>query len=384
MVAISEQPNHPQKHNRNKDKRIYSILVVDRGKDLFEQFNRVFAEKHFKLLLDRSLEHAFERFEEQTFDILILSSSAAENGEIAGIELLEVITEKCAATQIIFLTHPKQITLAFSALKLGSYQYALLPIADQELRLLLETALEQQPQYPPNLLLKEELRQTSFEDMIGGSACMREIYRQIRLAAMTEMPVLITGETGTGKDLVAHAIHQLSTRKQMNFIPIHLGALPRDLVASELFGHEKGAFTGAWKRYKGSFERAHGGTVFLDEVGTIDEKNQVSLLRLLETKLFNRIGSSRPIKGNVRIIAATNKDLTQAVDNGSFREDLFYRLEVFHISLPPVRERTGDISLLVNHFINRFNDAYKRNILGISPECITRLESYDWPGNVRE
>ena len=377
-------PKTRKKARPRKSRPSTTILVVDGGRELFEQFNRVFHEKQFKLLLVRSLQHAFERFEEQPVDVLAVSSSAAMGGELAGIELLEVITEKSASTQILFFAHPRQITLAFSALKLGTYQYALLPISDQELGLLLHTALDQQQHYAPNLLLKSERQQISFEDMIGGATCMREIYRQIRQAAMTDAPVLITGETGTGKDLVAHAIHQLSTRKEMSFIPIHLGALPQDLVASELFGHDKGAFTGAWKQYRGSFERAHGGTVFLDEVGTIDEKNQVSLLRLLETKLFNRIGSSKQIKANVRLIAATNEDLTKAVDKGTFREDLYYRLEVFHISLPPVRQRSGDVSLLVNHFLNRFNEDYKRNILGISPECITHLESYDWPGNVRE
>ncbi len=374
----------PKKNRRKRTKKTSRMLLVDPGKELFGQFNRVFADKHYNLILDRSLEHAFERFEFETFEILVISSSALKEDELSGIEILEVISEKCAATQILFLAFPKEISLAFSALKSGSYQYGVLPIADDELRLLIETALEQQPDYAPNLLLKAERQKTSFEDMIGGSPCMRDIYRQIRQAAMADMPILITGETGTGKDLVARAIHQLSDRKEKSFIPIHLGSLPQDLVASELFGHEKGAFTGAWKRYKGTFERAHGGTVFLDEVGTIDEKDQVSLLRLLEEKRFSRLGNSGSIRVNVRIIAATNEDLALAVENGTFREDLFYRLEVFRIELPPVKERTGDTSLLVNHFLNRFNEDYNRNIIGISPECITYLESYDWPGNVRE
>ncbi len=384
-MNIQEQISDiPKKKHRKRLKKTSKILVVDRGKNLFEQFNRVFADKRFNLLLDRSLDHAFERFEIETFDILVISSSALKEDEQSGIEILEIISEKCAATQILFLAYPKEISLAFSALKSGSYQYGVLPIANDELKLLLETALDQQPDYAPNLLLKTERQQTSFEDMIGGAPCMRDIYRQIRQAAMADMPVLITGETGTGKDLVSRAIHQLSDRREKSFIPIHLGSLPQDLVASELFGHEKGAFTGAWKRYKGTFERANGGTVFLDEVGTIDEKDQVSLLRLLETKHFRRLGNSSLVKANVRIIAATNEDLAQAVESGRFREDLFYRLDVFNIDLPSVKERTGDVSLLVNHFLNLFNEDYNRNIIGISPECITCLESYDWPGNVRE
>ncbi len=378
---MSETTKRKQK---KQSKKASKILVVDKGKDLFRQFNQVFIDKRFTLLLDRSLDHAFERFEVETFDILVISSSALKEDEQSGIEILEVISEKCAATQILFLAFPKEISMAFSALKSGSYQYGVLPIADDELKLLLETALDQQPDYAPNLLLKTERQQTSFKDMIGGAPCMRDIYRQIRQAAMADMPVLITGETGTGKDLVARAIHQLSDRREKSFIPIHLGSLPQDLVASELFGHEKGAFTGAWKRYKGTFERANGGTVFLDEVGTIDEKDQVSLLRLLETKHFNRLGNPAKVKANVRIIAATNEDLAQSVESGRFREDLYYRIDVFHIDLPSVKERAGDISLLVNHFLNRFNEDYNRNIVGISPECITYLESYDWPGNVRE
>lgn len=384
MPNQNETKKQSGRTNRSKKKKDCNIILIDNGKELIDQFNRVFAEKHFKLFFDRTIQHAFERFEEETFDILVLSSSVAKEDEFHGIELLEIIAEKCAATQVLFLAHPKEISLAFSALKSGSYQYGVLPIANDELKMLIETALAQQPEYAPNLLLKEELQQTTFEDMTGGSLQMKNVYRQIRQAAMTDVPVLITGQTGTGKDLVANAIHQLSERKEKSFIPIHLGALPPELVASELFGHEKGAFTGAWKRYKGSFERANGGTVFLDEVGTMDEKNQVSLLRLLETKYFNRIGSTTETKANVRIIAATNEDLWKAVENGNFREDVYYRLEVFHIDLPSVNERTGDISLLVNHFLTRFNENYNKNILGISPDCISYLESYDWPGNVRE
>ncbi len=354
-----------------------NVVLVDDGKNLFEQFIRVFNRKPYKLWRAPSMEHAFELFEDESFDILALSSTAVK--EDSTFELLEIIAEKCAATQILFFAFPKEISLAFSALKSGSYQYGVLPIADNELGLLFESALDHQPDYAPNLLLKEERQKTCFENMIGGSAPMKDVYRQIRQAAMSDIPVMISGETGTGKDLVARAIHQLSERNNKNFIPIHLASLPQDIVASELFGHERGAFTGAVKQYRGSFERANGGTVFLDEVGTMDEKNQVSLLRLLETKLFNRIGGSKQIKANVRLISATNQNLFDEVEHGHFREDLYYRLEVFHISLPPIRKRAGDISLLVNHFLNRFNDDYSRNIKGISPDCVSCFESYDWP-----
>jgi DNA-binding NtrC family response regulator len=299
-------------------------------------------------------------------------------------EFLDIISQKSAATQILYLASSTDMSLVFSALKRGSYQYAKLPISDGELRMLIDAALLHQPQCTSNLILKSGIRKTTFENMVGSSAKIREIYRQIRQAASTDMPVLLTGETGTGKDLVARAIHQLSTRKNKVLQPIHLGALPPELVAGELFGYEKGAFTGALQSHRGLFEKAEGGTIFLDEIGTIDEKVQISLLRLLETRKLERIGGNRTISVNVRIVVATNENLSEAVEQGRFREDLFFRLDIFQIVLPPVRERGGDIVLLVNHFLKQFSAEYQRDIVGISPECISALEYYDWPGNVRE
>jgi transcriptional regulator with PAS, ATPase and Fis domain len=220
--------------------------------------------------------------------------------------------------------------------------------------------------------------------MVGGSPKMLEVYRQIRQAASTEMPVLLTGATGTGKDLVARAIHQLSQRSERTFLPIHLGALPPELVSGELFGYEKGAFTGATRSHRGLFEKAESGTIFLDEIGTIDEKVQISLLRLVETRKLERIGGTKTITANVRIVTATNENLSEAVEENRFREDLFYRLDIFLICLPPLRDRRGDIVLLVIHFLKQFSDDYQRSIVGISPESICALETYQWPGNVRE
>jgi DNA-binding NtrC family response regulator len=360
------------------------IMVVDRDLEIFRQTQRIFPRDAAHIWGDRTLEHAFEKFEEHTFDILMLTGAAFKYHIDSTIELLEIIATKCPITQVLIFVHPKELALAFSALKAGSFQYAKLPVADEELRLLVDTARNCRPQYGLNLLLKDKAEKEGFEDMVGRSPLMQEVYRQIRQAAQTEIPVLITGETGTGKELVARAIHQLSNRKEKPFVPIHLGALPQELVSGELFGYEKGAFTGAWKSYKGSFETAKRGTILLDEIGTIDEKNQVSLLRLLETNKFQRIGGTRYIKADFRVITATNEDLTSAVDQGRFREDLFYRLDVFPITLPAVCNRAGDVSLLVDHFLKRFNHIYKKNIPGVSPECINRLESFDWPGNVRE
>lgn len=366
--------------NRNR----INIMVVDRELELFRQIQRIFPDEVAGVSVEKSLEHAFEKFEEHTFDILLLTG-AAFKFEIDGtIELLEIISDKCTITQVLILVQQRDLPLAFSALKAGSYQYAKLPVADEELRLLVDAALSERPRYGQNLLLKENPEKKGFEDMVGRSSPMQEIYRQIRQAALTDIPVSITGETGTGKELVALAIHQLSERREKPFVPIHLAALPQELVSSELFGYEKGAFTGAWKNYKGSFETAQKGTIFLDEIGAIDAKNQVSLLRLLETKKFQRIGGARNIQASFRVITATNENLIEAVHQGRFREDLFYRLDVFPIALPAVRDRAGDVMLIVDYFLKQFNRKYKTKILGVSPECINRLESYDWPGNVRE
>ena len=365
-------------------KNIVNILAIERGVELIRQLKRICTEKKFSIMGAQTIEHGFEEFEDHEIDILVLSGSVARFGRIRGMEFLDIISEKSTATQILFLASSKDMSLVFSALKRGSYQYAKLPISDGELRMLIDAALLHQPQYTSNLILKSGTRKTTFENMVGSSAKMRDVYRQIRLAASTDMPVLLTGETGTGKDLVARAIHQQSTRKNMVFQPIHLGALPPELVAGELFGYEKGAFTGAMRSHRGFFEKAEGGTIFLDEIGTIDEKVQISLLRLLETRKLERIGGNRTISANVRIVVATNENLSEAVEQGRFREDLFFRLDIFQIVLPPVRERGGDVVLLMNHFLKQFSAEYQRDIVGISPECISALEYYDWPGNVRE
>jgi DNA-binding NtrC family response regulator len=366
--------------NRKRTK----IVVVDRDLELFRQTQRIFPPAAAEVTFQRTLDHAFEKFEEHTFDILMLTGAALKLRIDNTIELLEIMATKCAITQVLILVHPKELPLAFSALKAGSYQYTKLPVTDEELHLLVETALNDRPQYSLNLLLKENPGKIGFEDMVGRSPLMQEVYRQIRQAAQSDIPVMITGETGTGKELVARAIHQVSNRKDNPFVPIHLGALPQELVSGELFGYDKGAFTGASKSYKGSFETAKRGTILLDEVGTIDEKNQVSLLRLLETNKFQRIGGTRDIKADFRVITATNENLDDAVRQGRFREDLFYRLDVFPISLPAVRNRSGDVPLIVDYFLKQFNQSYNTKILGVSPECINRLETHDWPGNVRE
>jgi len=360
------------------------VICVSRGAELPRRIESVLGDGRARVAFEPSMDRVLARFEEQPFDVLIISSAAFKAGRIDGGELIEVVTAKSPRTQILFIADESEIRAAMTALKAGSYHYAKLPVSDEELRLLIETSLEQRPGYGPNLLLRDERKSVKFHDLIGRSPAMQSAYRQIRQAAATDVPVLITGETGTGKDLAAQAIYRTGGRAKQAYLPVNLGALPPELVASELFGHEKGAFTGAAEKREGIFERGNGGTVFLDEIGSIDEKVQVSLLRLIEQKRFHRLGGRRAISSDVRIIAASNDDLADAVRKGSFREDLYYRLDVFHLVMPPLRERPGDIPLLIDAFLRRYNDTFQKDIRGIAPECVSLFEHYEWPGNVRE
>jgi DNA-binding NtrC family response regulator len=361
-----------------------SILCVDKGKLLADQVKEVFDEDQVAIAFERSLETVVDRFEKERFDLMLFSGSMARNQQSGALDILELISAKCPQTQILLFMPPSALKFANLGLRAGAYHYSTLPISNEELKLLIGSAIQAKPQLGPNMLLKAETEKTTFESMVGRSSVMQKTYRQIRQAAATDIPVLISGETGTGKELVAQAIHELSARAHAPCIPVHIASLPQDLVASELFGHVAGAFTGASKLRKGCFEQAEGGTVFLDEIGTIDQKMQVSLLRLLETNEFSRIGSQDSQNANARVIAATNADLEDEVRMGNFREDLYYRLDVLSIEMPPLRERNGDIPLLVSHFIKQACDDFKKNIRGMSSDFINCVEAYPWPGNVRE
>ncbi len=236
-----------------------------------------------------------------------------------------------------------------------------------------------------NVALREEIDKTSmFEEIVGGSPALTAVLSQVSKVAGSESTVLITGETGTGKELVARAIHRRSRRASRGFVAVNCAAIPRDLIASELFGHEKGAFTGALQRRLGRFELADGGTIFLDEVGELASDTQVALLRVLQEREFERVGGQHPIRVDVRVIAATNRDLTEAVADGTFRQDLFYRLNVFPLEMPPLRERQEDIAVLVEYFIDRYARKAGKTIRRVSKRTLDRLKSYPWPGNVRE
>jgi DNA-binding NtrC family response regulator len=360
------------------------IICVDEGRGLARQVMNSFGKEAIELAYERSIDEVVDRFERETFDLMLFSSSVAQRQPDDALEILELISAKCPGTPILFFAHPGRLKMAHQALRAGVFHYSRLPVSDQELKLLIETAMEKRSQVGLNMLLRSEVEKTTFESMVGRSPAMQQVYRQIRQAAATEIPVLLSGETGTGKELAAKAIHELSSRSQGPCIPVHIGSLPADLVASELFGHEPGAFTGAQAARKGCFEEADGGTVFLDEIATIDEKMQVSLLRLLETSQFSPIGGNECRSVDARVIAASNANLQEEVRLGHFREDLYYRLDVLHITLPPLRERHGDIHLLVDHFLKDACDTFRKMIRGVSPDFSSCLEAYPWPGNVRE
>lgn len=360
------------------------IIAVDRGRELAAQVKSLFAEDRIRLSFARTLDDVVDRFEQEVFDLMLFSASMIGGRQEDALEILELITARSPQTQILFLTRPGRLKIAHQALRAGAFHYSTLPISDEELRLLIETAVETRPQLGLNTLLRTGRGKTTFESMIGRSIAMQQVYRQIRQAAATDIPVLLSGETGTGKELAARAIHELSSRTEAPCIPVHIGSLPQDLVAGELFGHEKGAFTGATGLRRGCFETADGGTVFLDEIATIDQKMQITLLRLLETSEFSRIGSQESVTVDVRIIAATNADLAEEIRRGTFREDLYYRLDVLRIEMPPLRERHGDINLLVDHFIREASTDFSKPVRGISSDFMSRLETYPWPGNVRE
>ena len=243
----------------------------------------------------------------------------------------------------------------------------------------------QERAYKENLVLREEIEKVSmFEEIVGTSAALQAVLARVTKVAQADSTVLITGETGTGKELIARAIHKRSKRSGRTFVSVNCAAIPRDLIASELFGHEKGAFTGALQRRLGRFELADGGTLFLDEVGELPAETQIALLRVLQEKEFERVGGNHPIRTDVRIITATNRDLAAAIAVGAFRSDLFYRINVFPIEIPPLRERRDDIRLLVEYFIDQYSSRAGKKIRRIEKKSLDRLQSYPWPGNIRE
>jgi DNA-binding NtrC family response regulator len=302
-----------------------------------------------------------------------------------GIEVLERIKAIDEGLEIILVTAVKTVRTAVAAMKLGAFDYVTKPFDEDELLVLVRRALDKRTLEREIVYLRGELeRHHDFDQLVGQNAEMQKIYRMVAQVARTTTTVLITGESGTGKELLARAIHHQSARRNQPFVAVNPAAIAETLMESELFGHEKGAFTGAFQRKVGKFELAQGGTLFLDEIATLRSELQAKLLRVLQEREIERVGGTRAIKIDVRIIAATNADVPAAVRGGTFREDLYYRLNVVHIGVLPLRNRVDDIPLLVDHFVRRYVHESGKRIEGLTPEAMEILRGYRWPGNVRE
>ena len=327
-------------------------------------------------------EDALAILKETRFDILLVDIKMEG---ISGLDVLQHVKESDPDVAIVMITAYGSIPTAIEAMKNGAYDYMLKPFDPNELGVLIDKIIKHQDQEREMLFLREEHKErTRFESMIGQSKPMQDIFDLICDVAPTATTVLITGETGTGKGLAAKAIHTNSPRCNGPFVTVNCGAIPEHLMESELFGHQKGAFTDAKETKKGRLELAHGGTLFLDEVGEISMRMQIDLLRVLEDRVFYRVGGTQPIEADFRVIAATNRDLNKAIKDGSFREDLFYRLNVISIIMPSLNQRKEDIPLLAEHFLHRFVQETNKTIDKIDREAMDEMMLYDWPGNVRE
>ncbi|BDG06875.1 sigma-54-dependent transcriptional regulator [Anaeromyxobacter oryzae] len=302
-----------------------------------------------------------------------------------GLQVLEEAKKKQPDLAVVIMTAYATVDTAVAAMKLGAYDYLVKPFDPEELSLMMQKIVSQQTLVHENAVLRQALkREYQFRDLLSKSPAMQKVFELARTAARSNSTILVLGESGSGKEVLARAIHAESPRAEGPFVAVSCAALTESLLESELFGHEKGSFTGAVARRKGKFEAAHGGTLFLDEVGDIGSKLQLDLLRVLEERKFHRIGGNDPIEVDVRIVAATNRDLRKAVLENRFREDLFYRLNVIPILIPPLRDRREDIPLLVERFIERLAVEMKKKIDGVSADAMTALMAHDWPGNVRE
>jgi DNA-binding NtrC family response regulator len=320
---------------------------------------------------------------ETAYDVLIWNAESSLSHKSKGLEMLEQVSKRSPETQIIVISH-EEGNPAGCRIRSENYHYIARPVDWDNLLVLVSQALSKCPPGQKILSYPDVRVPVEFEGMLGISLPMREVFQRTIEAASVDIPVLITGETGTGKDLIAAAIHKRSERKDQPYVAVNTGAMTRELMASELFGHERGAYTGAAATHRGFFEQAHRGTIFLDEISTMDEKAQVSLLRVLETKTFRRVGGEKDVLIDARVLAATNESLEAAVKQGRFREDLYYRLDVFHIHVPPLRSRPGAVTFLTNQFVTVFDAIYKKNVSEISAETYRYLRRYPWPGNVRE
>ena len=358
------------------------ILIVDDEPNIRRGLAEALDDQGYEIEQAASGEAALELVRLQPFDLVLVDLVMEE---MDGIEVLREINREWPQTEVVIITAHGTIETAVRALKEGAYDYLTKPINVKRFRSYIHNILRAQELQEENKRLKEQLRaEQEYSQIIGRSEKLLTILEMIDQLAPTDVTILIEGESGTGKELVAHSIHQKSGRGQKPFISVNCGALPKELIGSELFGHEKGAFTGASQQKKGRFELADQGTLFLDEIAEMDLEAQVTLLRILEEGRFRRIGGTREVEVDVRVVAATNKSLEEQVKEHRFREDLFYRLNVVRMSLPPLRERREDIRPLAKHFLDTFSTKYHKSGLKFAPELSERFEHYKWPGNIRE
>jgi two-component system, NtrC family, response regulator HydG len=358
------------------------ILVVDDELSVRDSLGKWFREEGYEVGTAEDASEALTRLAEGRWDLALLDIKMRGTD---GIELQRRLHEIDPGLMVIIMTGYASVETAVAALKNGAYDYVSKPLDPDEIAHLVKKAISHLKAEKENARLRETVAEiTRPGELVGQSSPLRKVFDAIATVGPTDATVLITGESGTGKELVAQAIHAASLRRFHPLVVIHCGALTETLLESELFGHEKGAFTGAMFRKKGKFEIAEGGTVFLDEIGDISLKTQTDLLRVLQEREITRVGGTQVIKVDFRCVAATNKDLEKLIEEGKFRPDLFYRLNVFHIELPPLRQRREDIPLLVNHFVRKFSQAMNKRIARVTPAAMDQLQKMLWPGNVRE
>jgi two-component system response regulator HydG len=359
-----------------------NIMIVDDEKIVRESLFHWFTKLGHTVEKASSGFEALERLEKNPFDLLFVDIRMPQ---MNGIELLEKVKQEHPDTIVIIITAYGSIETAVKAMQLGASDYLLKPFKPDYLSLVMEKITQQMRLSSEYNYLKGRLKKiTRFDDIIGRGPAMTKIFDLIPEVAQSDSSILLVGETGTGKELVAKAIHAKSKRSHLPFIPINCGAIPDSLLGSELFGHQKGAFTGATRSRKGFLEVVSGGTLFLDEIGEVSSKMQIDLLRVLEEKKITRIGNCYPIEVDFRLISATRRDLEQQIAAGHFREDFFYRINVITIQIPPLRARKEDIPLLIEHFLEKFSHETAKHVDHITPGTIERLIAYEWPGNVRE
>ncbi len=359
-----------------------TVLIVDDEENTLRGLKQGLDNTAYTILLANRAKAAIEALQQHTVDVMLTDLRMPG---MDGLELMKMAGKISPNTQTIMLTAYGSVENAVEAMKHGAFNYLTKPVNLDNLDLLVKQAIQARELMTENIELRRRLEaKFGFENILGGSAAMQRVFESIRQIAPSKANVLILGESGTGKELIANAIHANSPRREGPFIAVHCAALAKTLLESELFGHERGAFTGAVSSKPGRLERADGGTLFLDEISEIDLDVQVKLLRVLETWEFERVGGIKPIRVDARLIAATNCDLAARVKSGAFREDLYYRLNVVSITVPPLRERRDDIPILIEAFIAEFAAANRKKVTGITPEALDALIAYDWPGNVRE